>query len=367
MIERPIWKKIDWWLLIVMFILQVLGLLALTSATYSSGFAKPFRQMVWMFFGWIVFFVSMRLDYHLWARWASWIYWFNLFSLVLVLWFGHEQYGAQRWLKIGSLTFQPSEFAKAALIITLASFVAEQKERLLTDFRLFLKSGFHACLPLVLVFLQPDLGTSLMLVGIWLGIMFFAGVPIRWLVAIILLGLGFFVIGWHKGAIKDYQKQRLIAFVDPYSRANKEGYHIIQSQLAIGSGGLKGKGWFNGKMGKLGFVPAQHTDFIFTVVGEEGGFIISSIVVLLFLVLLWRILTIILEAADIFSILFLSGTFYFFFIHITINIGMTLRLMPITGLPLPFFSLGGSNLLVCYFLLGVSQSIAARRKRFAFG
>jgi rod shape determining protein RodA len=197
--------------------------------------------------------------------------------------------------------------------------------------------------------------------------MFFAGVPFRWLLATILAGLTLFGIGWQKGAIKDYQKQRLAAFIDPYSRANKEGYHIIQSQLAIGSGGLTGKGLFRGRMGKLGFVPAQHTDFIFTVVGEEGGFLLASTVVILFATLLWRILTLMAETENVLGGLILAGTFCFFASHIFINIGMTLRLMPVTGLPLPFFSLGGSNLLVCYFLLGVVQSIAARRKRLAFG
>lgn len=366
MAGNKVWKRIDWWLLIVMVILQILGLLTLASATHSSGIMKLMRQVMWMFVGWIAFLIVLNLDYHLWARWAGGIYWLNLVLLIFVLLFGYEQYGAQRWLKFSGFTIQPSEFAKAAIIITLASFIVENKERLAADFRLFLKAGFHVCLPLVLVFLQPDLGTSLVLVGIWLGMMFFAKVPFRWLVATIFLGLTLFVIGWQKGIIKDYQKQRLIAFIDPYSKSNKEGYHIIQSQLAIGSGGLKGKGWFNGQMGKLGFVPAQPTDFIFTVVGEEGGFITSSLTVVLFAILLWRILAIMLQTDDPFAISLLAGIFCFFFSHTTINIGMTLRLMPITGLPLPFFSVGGSNLLVCYFLLGVFQNVAINRKRFSF-
>ncbi|MEJ7614862.1 rod shape determining protein RodA [Candidatus Fervidibacteria bacterium JGI MDM2 SSWTFF-3-K9] len=365
--EKRMWKQVDWLLLVVMFLLQLIGLVVLASATYSSGWAKVARQAVWLTIGVCVFVFALRSDYQLWARWSNWIYWLNLFLLLAVLLFGYEQYGAQRWLKIGSITLQPSEFAKAALIVTLSSFIAEHRESLLTDFRTFLRTGLHALPPLILVFLQPDLGTSLVLTIIWLGMMFFAGVPIRWLLATVLAGLTLFGIGWQKGAIKDYQKQRLVAFIDPYSLANKEGYHIIQSQLAIGSGGLTGKGLFKGRMGKLGFVPTQHTDFIFTVVGEEGGFLLASTVVILFATLLWRILTIMAETENVLGGLILSGTFCFFAAHILINIGMTLRLMPITGLPLPFFSLGGSNLLVCYFLLGVAQSIAARRKRLAFG
>jgi rod shape determining protein RodA len=361
------WKQVDWLLLTVMLLLQFIGFVVLASAIHSAGWVKVVRQVIWMLVGWFAFVLAFRSDYHLWARWSSWIYWLNLTLLVVVLLFGHEQYGAQRWLRIGSITIQPSEFAKAALIITLASFIAEHRENLLTDFRTFVRASLHALPSLVLVFLQPDLGTSLVLTIIWLGMMFFMGVPIRWLLATILAGLTLFGIGWQKGAIKDYQKQRLVAFIDPYSRANKEGYHIIQSQLAIGSGGLTGKGLFRGKMGKLGFVPAQHTDFIFTVVGEEGGFLLASAVVVLFATLLWRILTIMAETENELGGLILAGTFCFFAAHIFINIGMTLRLMPITGLPLPFFSLGGSNLLVCYFLLGIAQSVAARRKRLVFG
>ncbi len=365
--ERQMWKQVDWLLLTSMLLLQLVGLLALASATYSSGLTKVLRQVIWMLIGWITFVVALRSDYQIWMRWAGWIYWLNVALLVAVLVWGHEQYGAQRWLKFGSISLQPSEFAKAAITITLSAFVAEHREQLLTDSRVFVRVGLYVCLPLVLVFLQPDLGTSLVLLLIWLGMMFFVGVPIRWLVATVLAGLTLFVIGWHKGAIKDYQKQRLIAFVDPYSRANKEGYHIIQSQLAIGSGGLTGKGLFKGRMGKLGFVPAQHTDFIFTVVGEEGGFILACTVIVLFATLLWRLLTIMVETENLFGAFVLAGTFCFFATHIFVNIGMTLRLMPITGLPLPFFSAGGSNLFVCYFLLGVSQSVAARRKRLFFG
>jgi len=361
------WKQVDWLLLAVMLLLQLIGLMVLASATYSSGWAKVARQAVWMAIGICTFVFALCSDYHLWARWSNWIYWLNLLLLLAVMFFGHEQYGAQRWLKLGSVTIQPSEFAKAALIITLAHFIAEHRENISTDFRTFTRAGLHALPSLVLVFLQPDLGTSLVLTMIWLGMMFFAGVPLRWLLATVLAGLTLFGIGWQKGAIKDYQKQRLVAFIDPYLRANKEGYHIIQSQLAIGSGGLTGKGLFRGRMGKLGFVPAQHTDFIFTVVGEEGGFLLASTVVILFATLLWRILTTIAGTENVLGGLILTGTFCFFAAHIFINIGMTLRLMPITGLPLPFFSLGGSNLLVCYFLLGVVQSIAARRKRLAFG
>lgn len=361
------WKQVDWLLLAIMVLLQTIGLLALASATYSSGLSKVMRQAIWMLIGWIAFSVALRSDHQIWMRWSSWIYWLNLALLVIVLAWGHEQYGAQRWLRIGSVTIQPSEFTKAAIIITLATFVSENRDRLLKDFRFFVRTGLHVCLPLVLVFLQPDLGTSLVLLAIWLGMMFFAGVPIRWLVATVLAGLTLFAVGWHKGVIKDYQKQRLIAFIDPYTRANKEGYHIIQSQLAIGSGGLTGKGLFRGRMGKLGFVPAQHTDFVFTVVGEEGGFVVACTVIVLFAALLWRLLSIVLETENQFGALILVGTFCFFATHIFVNIGMTLRLMPITGLPLPFFSAGGSNLLVCYLLLGISQSVAARRKRLVFG
>lgn len=364
--ERRMWKWVDWWLLGAMVLLQVLGLLALVSATSTMGWNKGARQVIWMLLGWLAFAFAMRSDFHLWARWARRICWVNIILLVLVLIIGHEQYGAQRWIKIGNITFQPSEFAKAALIITLATSLSEHRERL-SQLSFLIRTGVHVGIPFVLVFLQPDLGTGLVLIAIWLGTLFFVGASIRFLVTTVLAGILLFAFGWHKGLIKDYQKQRLTAFVDPYSRANKEGYHIIQSQLAIGSGGLTGKGIFRGQMSKLGFVPAQHTDFVFTVVGEEGGFIIASFSVLLFAVLLLRLLTVMAETENLFGAFLVAGIFCYFAAHIVINIGMNLGLMPITGLPLPFFSIGGSNLLVSYFLLGIAQSIAVRRKRLVFG
>ncbi len=360
------WKWVDWWLLGTMVVLQITGMVTLASATYTTGWSKAMRQGMWMVLGWGMFFLAMRCDFQRWARWAHWIYLGNLFLLVLVLLVGYEQYGAQRWLKIGGITVQPSEFAKASLIITLATFVAENRKGL-RELGTFLRTGIHVGIPFALVFLQPDLGTSLVLLAIWLGMLFFVGAPLRFLVATVLTGILLFAVGWHQGAIKDYQKQRLLAFLDPYSRANKEGYHIIQSQLAIGSGGLTGKGLFQGRMGKLGFVPAQHTDFIFTVVGEEGGFFAASSVVLLFSVLLWRLLTVMAETESLIGASLVAGVFCYFATHIFINIGMTMRLTPITGLPLPFFSAGGSNLVVSCFLLGIAQSVAARRKRLVFG
>lgn len=355
----------DWLLMGTVLALQASGLLALASATYTTGWLKVTRQAMWMLLGWALFVVAMRTDAQRWARWAQWLYWLNILCLVIVMFIGHEQYGAQRWVRVGGVTVQPSEFAKLALIVSLATMLSEHRARL-TEAAFLFKTGVHVTLPLVLVFLQPDLGTALVLVAIWLGMLLFAGAPLRWIAFVLATGLLLFTIGWHKGVIKDYQKQRLVAFVDPYSRANREGYHIIQSQLAIGSGGLVGKGVFRGRMGKLGFVPAQHTDFIFTVVGEEGGFVWASTVVIAFALLLWRLLAIAAECETPLGAFLAVGAFCYFAAHVTINIGMTLRLMPITGIPLPFFSAGGSNLVVSYLVLGLVQSVAMRRRRLAF-
>lgn len=363
--DRALWKRLDIWLILAVICLQISGLLALASATVATDWSKVLRQTMWMVMGWGAFFWALRSDPQQWARWSTWIYWANIALLSVVIFVGHEQYGAQRWLRFGSITIQPSEFAKAALIISLSTLLSEQRKQG-WDGKVLWRSGLHIVLPFVLVFLQPDLGTSLVLISIWLGLLFFAGVPLRALATVVVAGFCLFAIGWRKGIVKDYQKQRLLAFVDPYSRANREGYHIIQSQLAIGSGGLWGKGLFRGRMGKLGFVPAQHTDFIFTVVGEEGGFVWAATVVGLFALLLWRLLVIAAESEFALNAFLVLGIFCFFAAHIVINIGMTLRLMPITGLPLPFFSAGGSNLVVCYFLLGIAESVALRRRRLMF-
>ncbi|MCS7225152.1 MAG: rod shape-determining protein RodA [Armatimonadetes bacterium] len=361
---RRWWLGTDWWLFAVLILLQAFGLLALASASYPSAWGRFFRQVIWMFFGFLAYWLAFRSDLNQWLRWSRFLYRVNLALLILVLAFGEERYGAQRWLSIGPVTFQPSEFAKPLLIISLASFFAQWAGQT-RDRVLLIRSGLYVALPFVLVFLQPDFGTALILLAIWFGMLFLSGVSFLALTATVLSGLLLFSVAWQKGVIKDYQKDRIIAFLDPYSRARREGYHILQAQLAIGSGGLWGTGLFQGRMGKLGFIPAQRTDFIFTVVCEEFGFVGASVTVALFAFLLFRLFLLMSRTSDPFAAFLVAGTFFYVFAHFFVNVGMNLRLMPITGLPLPFFSAGGSNLVATYFLLGLVQMIAARPKRLA--
>ncbi len=361
---RRAWSGVDWRLLTAWVSLQIIGLLALASATYSSDISRFVRQVVWLAIAIIVHWLAFRSDLNQWLRWSPLLYKFNIALLVLVLIVGEERYGAQRWLRVGPLALQPSEFAKPLLIISLASFFS-QRAGASGDWSLLIRSAVYVTVPFLLIFWQPDFGTALVLAAIWLGMLFIAGIAVPILLSTVLAGILLFSVAWQKGIIKDYQKNRLTAFIDPYSRANREGYHILQAQLAIGSGGLTGTGLFKGRMGKLGFVPAQHTDFIFTVISEETGFVGSSVTVLLFLLLLSRLLVALNRTGDPFAAFILAGTFFYFAAHFFINVGMNLRLMPITGLPLPFLSAGGSNLVNSHFLLGLTQMIVARPKRFS--
>ncbi|HID06853.1 MAG TPA: rod shape-determining protein RodA, partial [Armatimonadetes bacterium] len=334
-----------------------------TQAMGSWSYAK--RQAIFMIFGIVVMVALMFFNFHHLPRFSGWLYAINIALLLLVLLAGKQIAGAQRWFRIGPISVQPSEFAKLICVITLAVMLTQHKDEI-TSPKFIARTALHIGIPALLVLRQPDLGTAAVIIALWLGMLWFAGAKGTHLMVIIVLGLLMFTAAWHAGLVKDYQKQRLIAFINPHADPQGFGYHIIQAQTAIGSGGLTGKGLFRGKMGRLRFIPAHHTDFIFVTIGEETGFVGSVLVVALFIALLQRLLHLMHTTENEMGVLLIGGIFWVFFTHIVINIGMTLRLMPITGLPLPFFSYGGSNLLTSCIAIGLAESVAMRRRRLAF-
>jgi rod shape determining protein RodA len=279
---------------------------------------------------------------------------------------GHSSKGAQRWIGFGPFTVQPSEFAKVAVIITLAVFLVKHREKI-TEFKTFMLSLVHVGVPLLLVFKQPDLGTALVLTAIWFGMMFIAGANNKhlagFLVGVIAIGL----VGWHTPhVLKDYQKDRLTSFIDPAQDDKGAGYHVLQSRIAIGSGQVTGKGYLKGTQGQLGFIPERHTDFIFTVVAEELGFVGAGILILLYFALLWKAVTIMSETEDVLGRLAAAGICCMFLFHVVVNVGMTLGIMPVAGVPLPMFSYGGSSLLANMTSLGMLVGIGMRRHKINF-
>lgn len=382
-------RRIDYLLLFAVVFLIIFGLIAIASATYvtaptssgSQGIINPdmmkfvIKQIVCVLLGFsvmsaIIFFTS----YEDWKKYTTALYVFNLFILLTVLFFGTTVYGAQRWIPLGPFAFQPSEFAKVIVIVTFANFLSSRQGRLSTFTDLIPVFAFIG-LPMLLILMQPDLGTSLVFIAIMLGMLFMAGANIK-----LLLGLfgGSALIGsaWLYAYFKnpdkiwiplhDYQIDRLTIFMDPYRDPLGNGYHIIQSQIAIGSGGVAGKGIFEGTQNTLNFLPEQHTDFIFSVVGEELGFIGAVVLLALYFIIMYRGIKISYMSNDMFGTLLAAGIVSMLTFHVMVNIGMTIGIMPVTGLPLPFFSYGGSSMLTNLIAVGILQNVYSRREKLIF-
>lgn len=370
MIKR-ILRNMDWWLLGAVIILMGCGLVLIDSATHSFAMSTGRawhveRQSMFMVVGLIALVFSLFFDYHDLEAYANKIYIFNIVLLVAVMAFGHTQLGAQRWIQIGPISFQPSEFSKIFLIISLAAFMHKRFEWLDT-FTAYLAVFAYIFLPFILVMKQPDLGTSLTFIAILLGMIFVRGFKYSWFIK---LG-GLFVLMlpglWH--ILKDYQKNRIRVFLDPELDPFGSGYHVIQSKIAIGSGGLWGKGWLAGSQSQLNFLPENHTDFIFAVVGEEFGFIGTFFIILVYMVIIWRSLLIAMEASeanDYFGTLVASGAAAMLMFHILVNIGMTAGVMPVTGVPLPFLSYGVSSLTTNLMLVALLLNIRTHNYKLQF-
>ncbi len=296
-------------------------------------------------------------------RWR-WLYVLNVAMLLFVDLFGAERKGAQRWIELpGGYQLQPSEFAKLLLILTLASLLAQQGEAIRT-LRGFFGSMVHMAIPALLVFKQPDLGTSIVFGVLWLGMSFLAGARKRWLALVVLMaGLGF-VGMWHLGLLRDYQKARLISFMNPEADPQQSGYHILQSRIAIGSGQLTGKGYLQGTQKNLRYIPEQHTDFIFVVIGEELGFVGSVGFLGLYGFFLYRIWRVMVETRVEFFRLVAGGILTLFTFHLFTNVGMTMGLFPVVGIPLPFVSLGGSMLFASLAAVGLLMGIRLHERKF---
>ena len=374
MTARRLLKELDWPLALTTLSLSLFGLVAIYSATYSFVAGDPFyyvkRQSLWIAVGLAAMAVVLAFDYRSLGRFARIIYLGSAILLTLVLVLAPTIMGAERWIVIGPAQVQPSEFAKVAIIITLARHLSlkESVDRPID----LLSPLLHVSLPMVLVMLQPDLGTALIFVGIVFGMLWVAGYPVKYLLMLALAGVALFVAaavlslqGWLP-ILKEYQLRRLLVFLDPYRDRTGAGWNVIQSMIAIGSGGFFGKGLFSGSQTQLDFLPSRHTDFIFSVIAEELGFLGALFLFVLYLIFLWRTLRISRSAKEKFGMLIVTGVAAMIFCHALINIGMTLGVMPVTGLPLPFISVGGSSLVASFLAVGLVLNVGARRRAILF-
>lgn len=365
-IDQRLIKNIDWLTFSITMSLCVIGIMTIYSATRPLfPHEQPsfhVKQIYWLIIGITALFLTVSFDYVWLARFSNPLYIIGITLLLIVMFAGKTGMGAQRWLDVGPLTFQPSELFKLIFIIFISRHLSAMQSNmdmiaLLKNFLMFV------FIPFVLVLKQPDLGTALILLLIFLLISLAKGVQKKVVVLIIILGIiSIPFIGnifWE--GLRDYQKNRLIAFIEPDVDPSGIGYHINQSKIAVGSGGFFGKGYLQGTQGPFRFLPEKHTDFAFSVFAEEWGFLGSFILLFLYLTLILRGLDTALKAKDEFGKLLASGITFMFSIYFFINIGMTLGIMPVVGIPLPFMSYGGTALLTNFIAVGILINIRARR------
>ncbi|GAB4183915.1 MAG: rod shape-determining protein RodA [Calditrichia bacterium] len=396
-------RQIDIWLILPVTFLVGIGLLGLHSATLASIEGEPFftKQVIWIILSIVVFLVAFLIDIQFVFK-LSWLaYLVSILLLIAVKLFGVTGYGATRWIAIGPLHLQPSELAKISVLLVLSQFFYPHKKdpNKLTN---FIKALILIAIPMGLTFFQPDLGTSLVFGVLFLPLLHWAGLNwivlfcivspffvalssfhyLTFLIAMVvitgvlyllkqknILILSLFLLNIFVGlmtpllwnSLKPYQQARIKVFISPEKDPRGAGYQIIQSKVAIGSGGVTGKGWHKGTQVRLGFLPEQHTDFIIAVLGEEFGFIGMCLIIIAFFLLFNRLLYYGSKIRERRYALFIIGVLIIWAFHVFVNIGMTIGLMPVTGLPLPFLSYGGTAMLINFLMLGLANNIWVSR------
>ncbi len=361
LLKRFPMRNVDKLLLFAALALGVFGIIMIFSATRADTPSTFYLKRQLLFFVLALLFMALGagFDYHKTMPYAKIIYGVTVFLLMVVLLFPARG-GAHRWISLPFFDPQPSEIAKLAVIIMLATFIADRRMEL-SSIKDFAQALGIALVPMFFIFLEPDLGMTLSIFIIAVGMLVVGGATLRQMA---VLGAGSLVAvlaALQLHVLKSYQLTRLMVFLKPDMDPLQSGYNLLQSKIAIGSGQLLGKGLFQGTQTNLKFIPEHHTDFIFSVIGEELGFLGAVVLLALFAVLLWRAFKIAITARDPFGTMLAVGIVVMFFFQIVVNVGMTMGIMPITGIPLPFVSYGGSSLLVNFFCIGLLLNIGMRR------
>ncbi len=363
MIDRRFVTNFDWPLLGVVALLSIIGVLNLYSAGYSAVDSRQsavyLRQLYWLALSGIITLVVLSFDYRRLVDWAPYIYTGSIITLVAVLLFGKTVSGSQRWLGFGVLTFQPSEAAKLATVIMLASYFYNKDLKKGYGLKDLLMPAGIVLLPFILVVKEPDLGTSLLLLFVLASMILFVGIKsgaFMTLLGFVLTSLPFL---WH--SLKDYQKKRFLSFLWPDKDPLGSGYHALQSKIAVGSGKILGKGYLEGSQSKLNFLPEQHTDFAFSVFAEEWGFMGSVLLIVLYFSLILLGLNVAIRSKEKFGTFLAFGIVATIFWQLLVNVGMVLGLMPVVGIPLPLISYGGSSTITTLTGIGLLLNIRMRR------
>jgi len=366
--EKTTFRKIDWSFIFVILSLNIIGLINLYSATHgpNSREMEPLfiNQIVWLSAGWLLFFAMTFFDYIFVSRIAIVVYLLNLLAILYVTFFGNVALGAQRWINFGFFKYQPSETMKLALIMIMAKTLSTRNSAGSgMGFRELFWPLVILILPFVLVVEQPDLGTAMMLIAIGGSLMLFTKVSKKIIMgALIAISIAL-PLAWQYG-LREYQRNRVLTFLSPTNDPRGTGYNSIQSRIAVGSGQFLGKGFRQGTQSQLEFLPERHTDFIYSVLSEEHGFIGSLATIGLFTMLFMLVIRIAMNARDKFGALICVGVLSYIFWHMFVNVGMVIGLLPIVGVPLPLLSYGGSSMLTTMLGLGLISSVAFRRYLF---
>jgi rod shape determining protein RodA len=359
MLTRRFLSQFDYCLFLAVVILALIGAMGIYNGSAEDGNYSLFsRHLLWIGLGITVCLFITSIDYHFLTDHAFLLYGLTTLLLLGILLFGREINGSKSWFTIGQVNFQPSEIAKVVLILALARYLSEISGSFLQHRHLFALGALTLC-PMVLITLQGDLGTALMYLPILFGIVIVAGLRGRFLIGILLVALCVTPLGWF--FLKGYQKERILVTLDPGRDPQGVGYQSRQSQIAIGSGGLFGKGLGQGLQSQLGFVPEIHTDFVFAILAEEIGFVGSICILMLYLLVLMRLIRIAEKARDRVGILLITGITSFIFFHVAINVSMTLGIVPPIGIPLPLLSYGGSSTITTFTALGLALNVHQRR------
>jgi rod shape determining protein RodA len=362
---KNLFKNIDPALLFIVFVILIIAFLSLYSASHQPGrdLARNYsmQQFIWLGLTIIIGVLFIKFGYERWIDYSYLIFALNLLMLLLVFFIGDTRYGARRWIGVGIFSLQPSELCKISFILALTKFVTDNGDRI-KEPGTVIASLFICMLPVALIMKQPDLGTAIAFLPIFFVVLFIAGAKIKHLFIIFIMGAGAAPFLW--SMLQVYQRKRLLVFLNPNIDPLGAGYTIIQSRIAIGSGGLFGRGWLAGTQNQLNFLPERHTDFIFSVIGEEWGFVGAIILLGLFLLLIRRLLVIADITNDNRGKVLISGIVALIWFQVFVNIGMTIGLMPVVGLPLPLISYGGSNLLTTMIMIALAVSVGLKRKVF---
>lgn len=352
-------RSIDWWIMACLAPLLIMSVLTMSSFT-DTGISFAGRQLIWIGISFFVMATVASVDLHMLrqSNIVSYAYLLVVALLFGLIFFGSTVNGSTSWYSFGLLSFQPSDLMKVSLILILSRYLARRHIEIRAIKHIII-TGIYLLVPFFLVFIQPDFGTAAILLCIWVGMILVSGISKKHLA--ILLGIATVVgVSLWFGVLQDYQKSRIVSFINPMADIQGAGYNAYQSTLAVGSGQVFGKGVGYGTQSRLHFLPEYETDFIFAAVSEEWGFIGSSLIVILLVLLIIRILVLASRMSTNFELLFAVGVACYFTAHILINIGMNIGLLPVTGVTLPFLSYGGSHLLVSFLALGIIMSFAKR-------